>query len=184
MPKKEIYIVISRTGSVVSSIIKEFTHAEYNHVSVSLDPALNVMYSFGRWNAYFPWIGGFVEESPHFGTLKRFPETEVIVLAIPIKDDTYNNIQKRLAEMLAEKYSYPYDMIGLLFAAINIIYHRKNHFYCSEFVRSLLVAYKIASEDVFPPIIRPMDFLDMPNSREIYRGKLIDFPTVKAEVSA
>lgn len=184
MLEREIYIVVSQTGTVVSNMLKRFvTHAEYNHVSVSLDPNLELMYSFGRWHPYFPWLGGFVEESPDFGTLKRFPDTQVVVLAVPITEEIYYEIDKKLEEMLKVKYTYHYDMLGLLLACRNKIYRREKHFYCSEFVRQLLVTYGIEPKEAFPRITQPIDFLNIPQSREIYRGRLQDYASYK-EVSA
>lgn len=183
--EREIYIVVSQTGSVVSKILQKFvTHAEYNHVSVSLDPELKMMYSFGRWYPYFPWIGGFTEESPDFGTLKRFPDAQVVVLAVPITEEMYDEVGKKLEEMLKVKYTYHYDTLGLLFAARNKVYRRKNHFYCSEFVRQLLVTYGIELNEAFPRITQPIDFLNMPKSREIYRGRLHDYSSSEKEVNA
>ena len=43
---KQIYIVISQTGTILSRILKLVTKAEYNHASISLVPDLNTMYSF------------------------------------------------------------------------------------------------------------------------------------------
>ena len=43
---KQVYIVISQTGTVLSRILKLITGAEYNHASISLADDLSVMYSF------------------------------------------------------------------------------------------------------------------------------------------
>ena len=76
-----VYVVVTQTGTVLSRILKAITHANYNHVSLSVDPTLRTMYSFGRKNAYNPFFGGFVMESPHFGTFKRFSETDAVALS-------------------------------------------------------------------------------------------------------
>lgn len=172
---KKIYIVLSQTGSIVCKILEKFTHDDYNHVSLSLDGELNSMFSFGRIYPYIPWWGGFVEESPHFGTMKRFSETEVRVLAVSVNDDIYDRLKSELQQMLSEKYSYHYDVVGLICAAFNKVYRRKNHYYCSEFVREVLVKHGIESPDLFPEIVRPTDFLEIPDCSEIYNGKLREF---------
>lgn len=172
---KKIYIVLSKTGSIVSKILRLFTHDDYNHVSLSLDSNLDIMFSFGRYHPYFPWIGGFVEESPHFGTLKRFSETTVRVLEISVSEDIFNEISLELNEMISKKYQYHYDSIGLICAAFHRVVRRKNYYYCSEFVREVLVKYGIESPELFPEIVRPMDFLEIPDCSEIYNGKLREF---------
>ena len=68
----KIYVVLTYTGTVLSRFVKLFTKGEYSHVSISLDENLEEMYSFGRINPYIPFWGGFVQESPHYGTFKRF----------------------------------------------------------------------------------------------------------------
>jgi hypothetical protein len=70
-----IYIVISQTGTALSRILKFVTGAKYNHASISLVPDLSTMYSFGRLHPRNPFLGGFVVESPHSGTFKRFSGT-------------------------------------------------------------------------------------------------------------
>ena len=176
MADKKLYIIITHTPSVVSKIISGFTHTPYNHVSVSLDTELDHMYSFGRRYRYFPWLGGFVQESPHFGTLGRFPETEAIVLMLDVDEAAYDNINDKLEDMLAHKNSYWYDTLGLLLAIFGKSYKRDRRYYCSEFVRELLVEHGIEDGASFPEIVQPMDFLQLSNTREIYRGKLREFP--------
>ncbi|MDE6727492.1 MAG: hypothetical protein K2J80_06080 [Oscillospiraceae bacterium] len=176
MASKKMYIIITHTPSVVSKIIRKFTHTPYNHVSVSLDAELDHMFSFGRRYRYFPWIGGFVQESPNFGTLERFPETEAIVLMLDVDETAYDDISERLEDMLAHKYSYCYDVLGLLLAIFGKTYKRDKRYYCSAFVRELLVEFGIENGSSFEKIVTPMDFLNLPNTREIYRGKLREFP--------
>ena len=72
---KQIFIVITQTGTMLSRILKRITGAEYNHASLSLSQDLTRMYSFGRRHPYNPFWGGFVIESPHAGTFRRFSDT-------------------------------------------------------------------------------------------------------------
>lgn len=183
MTDRSIYIIITHTPSVVSKIIRKFTHTPYNHVSVSLDAELEKMFSFGRRYKYFPWIGGFVRESPHFGTLGRFPETEAIVLTLNVDEDTYDDIRGKLENMLEQKYSYRYDTLGLLLAIFGKSFKREKCYYCTAFVRELLVEFGIEDEELFNDIVRPLDFLELPNTREVYRGKLREFPKQAERIS-
>ena len=49
---RQLYIVISQTGTLLSRILKQITGAEYNHASISLSRDLERMYSFGRRHPY------------------------------------------------------------------------------------------------------------------------------------
>lgn len=45
---RDIYIVLTGTGTAFSGIIKWFTKAELNHASIAFDSELREVYSFGR----------------------------------------------------------------------------------------------------------------------------------------
>lgn len=175
MQDKEIYIVVMQTGSIVSKALKMITGKEYNHVSVSFDPDLHYLYSFGRRNPYNPWIGGFVQESVDFGTLKRFSDTRAVVMSLSVSEKTYYQLVHKIDEMFEDRNNYYYDSLGLILAYFNVIYKRKNHYYCSDFVRELLVEFGIEDSARFEDVVQPMHFLDLPDGRVIYRGKLKDF---------
>lgn len=103
MSEREIYLVITQTGSIISRMLKKITGAEYNHVSVSLESDLHCMYSFGRRYTYFPWWGGFVRESTEYGSMKRFADASAVVLAIPVSESTYNEVEIELKDMIAHR---------------------------------------------------------------------------------
>ncbi|MCX4354646.1 MAG: hypothetical protein OSJ43_00320 [Oscillospiraceae bacterium] len=175
MSEREIYLVITQTGSIISRMLKKITGAEYNHISVSLESDLHCMYSFGRRYAYFPWWGGFVKESTEYGSMKRFADASAVVLAIPVSESTYNEVETELKDMIAHREDYYYDSIGLVLAGFKIIYKRERHYYCSDFVRELLVRFGIEDSEMFEPIVQPMHFLDIPDGNVIYRGRLCDY---------
>lgn len=52
---KQIYFVITHTGTILSKIIKWYTKEKFTHVSIALDFQLTRMYSFGRLNPYNPF---------------------------------------------------------------------------------------------------------------------------------
>ena len=108
---KQVYIVISQTGTVLSRILKLITGAEYNHASISLADDLSVMYSFGRRNPYNPFWGGFVTESAHFGTFKRFAKTKVTVLAVDVSPKKYEAMSSFLDNMLTTRSDYGYNYL-------------------------------------------------------------------------
>ena len=172
---KQIYIVISQTGTLLSRVLKLTTKAEYNHVSISLSHDLNTMYSFGRLNAYNPFIGGFVRESPYYGTFKRFRNTEVIVLSITISDEQYKALKSKLNTMFLNKEQYHYNYLGLFLAGAHICYHQKDHYYCSEFVKEILTGHSVHGAEKLNSIIKPIDFLELPNTTKIYCGKLTNY---------
>ncbi len=167
-----IYVVVTQTGTILSRILKRITGDDYNHVSISTDPNLKVLYSFGRKNAYNPFFGGFVMESPRFGTFKRFSETDAVVLAIPVTHEMKEKMEERVVTMYRERKSYRYDTLGLLLAGFNIRYVRDNTYYCSTFVRDLLKEFGLTDDEIFSRFPKPAEFLELRSGEVIYRGKL------------
>ena len=49
---KNIYLIITYTGTIPAKLIKLYTKNEYSHISISLDKELTEMYSFARLNPY------------------------------------------------------------------------------------------------------------------------------------
>lgn len=168
--QKEIYIVLTRTGTLLSRMIGRVSKAEYNHASVSVDSELRTMYSFGRIHAYNPIIGGFVMEGPDFGTFKRFHEADAIVLRVPVTAEQYTKLSASLESMYARKWQYHYNFIGLVLAAAGIAWHRPNWYYCSEFVRDILDQCSILDASQYNEIVKPEDFLE--GHEIVYTGKL------------
>lgn len=171
---KQLYIVLSQTGTILSRILKFVTGAEYNHASISLSVDLEQMYSFGRRHPYNPFWGGFVQESPHTGTFKRFQNTKVVVLAVEVNEEHYTEICKILKEMYLQRENYHYNYLGLFLAAIHIQHKQKDCYYCSEFVRYILAKAETGGIERLNPIVQPIHFLLLSHTL-VYRGRLKDY---------
>ena len=170
----KVYIVISQTGTILSRIIKLLTRKNYNHASISLDKELNEMYSFGRLNPYNPFWGGFVHESIHYGTFKRFKNTDAIVLEIDAKLEDYELLHSLIKTIENDKDSYGFNIIGLTLCAFQYPFHKDKEYYCSEFVKDMLIKSNIVDQHELPLTIHPMDFLNLPH-KNIYNGKLQNY---------
>ena len=168
----KIYVVVTQTGTILSRILKRLTHAEYNHVSVSVDPTLNLIYSFGRKNPYNAFFGGFVKESPKFGTFKRFSETEAIVFTLDVSPETKDAMERKLADMYEHRKEYRYDTAGLLLAPFNVRLNREKTYYCSSFVQYILMKFGLTDDAPFSKNPKPIEFLNIKGARVIYKGKL------------
>ena len=176
---KHVYIVISQTGTLLSRFLKFVTKAEYNHASISLVPDLTTMYSFGRKHPYNPFWAGFVTESSHFGTFKRFSKTRVVVLDITVSEEQYLAISRQIHRMMLLKEHYHYNYLGLWLAGLRICYRQKRSFYCSEFVKDILQKQEINGARQLDPIVQPIHFLSLPNAQQVYAGLLRDYRFVR-----
>lgn len=170
---KEIYIILTYTGTILSNIIKTYTRDEYSHVSISLDKELNQMYSFGRLNPYNAFIGGFIHEKIDAGTFKRFKNTKAMIYSLEIEEEQYKKIKDKIKEMEQEKETYRFNTWGLFAVSIHKKIKSPRTFYCAEFVKYILEEAGIELE--LPEIIRPQNFKDIPNKKIQYEGLLRNF---------
>lgn len=177
MAEKEafVYIVVSQTGTVFSRIIKAISKKEYNHASISFCKDISLMYSFGRLNAYNPFVGGFVKESADFGTFKRFKNTKILLVRVPISEEQLLNMENTVKEMFEHRKEYKYNYFGVYFAAVGLVHKKENSFYCSEFVKEILEKSNINGTENLGEIIHPMNFLELNDCSVIYSGKLKDY---------
>ncbi len=171
---EKIYIVLSQTGSIVSKALKIITREPYNHSSIALTDDLHTMYSFGRVRPYNPFVGGFVEESPDKGALKRFKNTKILVMELNVSPSAREKVVARLEEMLQEQTRYRYNYRGLFFAGLRIRREKPYCYYCSEFVKSLAEQMELDGAEKLPPIVKPMQLLDLKH-KTVYVGKLRDY---------
>ncbi len=175
---KKIYIILSQTGAITSKALKIFTFAKYNHVSISLTPTLEKMYSFGRLKPNNPFIGGFVEEGKDIGTFKKYQNTSALVLELEVDEKDYLGIKNLIDEMMKNKEKLHYNFWGVFWAFFRLNYAPKNKFYCSQFVKFCLEKFKISNVAELPRAAKPMDFLKLKNSKIIYNGKLNQYSTI------
>lgn len=170
---KKIYIVLSFTGTILSRIVKVYTRKEYSHVSISLDRDLNYMYSFGRLNPYIPFWGGFVQESPNYGTFKRFKNTKTKIYSMEVSDEDYIKIKEAIENVANNRKNYRFNVMGLI--AVMAHYHLKREkcFYCAEFVKHVLNSSSLEID--LPEVIKPEDFQKLDNMDVVYIGKLSEY---------
>ena len=170
----KIYIIVSFTGTILSRIVKLWTHKKYSHASISLDKKLNKMYSFGRKNPYNPFFGSFVHESPKWGTFKRFKKTKCIIISIDVIDEQYKKANEVINEFIKNGQDYyNFNDRGVIFAAFNKKIKQKNKYYCSEFVKHVLDQAGIKNN--LPDVVKPMDFLELEKYDVVYEGVLKDY---------
>lgn len=167
---KDIYIVLTYTGTIVSKIVKLYTRKKYSHISIGLDKELNELYSFGRINPNNPFRGGFVKEEINGGTFAKFKKTKAIVYSMKVKEEEVENIKSKIEEFKANKDKYKFNLIGLFLVSINVKYQKENRYYCAEFAKLLL---EENCENIkLPNIIKPMDFLELDNLNFVYEGPI------------
>lgn len=173
--KVKVYIVATQTGTWLSQALKIVTKAKYNHISISFDKDLESMYSFGRKNAYNPFFAGLVQESPRWGTFKRFPNTISKIVSLELHSNDYLKMKKYVEDMYSHKDDYHYNLLGVFLGYFNKAYDRDNYYYCSEFVEEVLIVGNLIDNDHFGVVVKPVDILAIEENKLIYEGLLKDY---------
>lgn len=169
---KKGYILLTDTRSVMTRLIRLYTKEPYNHASIAFDPELSEVYSFGRKSERNPFIGGFVKEDLQS---RLFIEANCAIYSFEVTENQLNKMREYVQEMAKRKNQYHYNFLGLFGFIINKPINRKNHFFCSQFVASVLAEGHVF---MFPKplaLIAPSDFRKLVNFQLVYQGKLLDY---------
>ncbi|MGD9569547.1 MAG: hypothetical protein AB7V48_14750 [Sedimentibacter sp.] len=170
---KSIYVILTRTNTILSRIINIVTNDKFTHASISLDKNLETMYSFGRRNVYNPFIGTFVIENFNEGVYGFHEYLHGQVIEIEVTNEQYESVEKLTNNFILNNESYKYNYIGL----INILLKREsfseNKFLCSEFVYYILNSSNIIDLKIPRNLVRPQYFEKL-NGKVIYEGNLKD----------
>ncbi|WP_251859584.1 hypothetical protein [Clostridium sp. Marseille-Q2269] len=174
---KQIYIVLSLTGSNFGHLIKFYTKEPYSHVSLAFDKELKEMYSFGRKNPNNPFIAGFVKESLDNGTFFKFKNTECTIYALDITEHNYYKLKKIIEDFKEESHRYSYNLLGILGVMIGHPLETRYKYFCSQFVSHVLMESGVQLFNKPPGLTTPQDFRIYENKKIIYRGKLKEYST-------
>jgi hypothetical protein len=170
---KNIYIILSQTGTLFSKALHWYTQDPYNHASISFDPSLELMYSFGRKKPRNVFNNGFVEESFNRGLFPLFPDARCCILEIPVTDKEYNIMRNTVERFCHNHKKYRYNLMGVMGNVVGAKLSRKDHYFCSQFVSYIL--NKTIFWDLNPVTTKPMDFFKIPNKKILFEGKVSEF---------
>lgn len=176
---KKIYIILSNTGTLFSKAIGMYTKKDLNHASIAFDEELNEMYSFGRKSSHNPFNGGFIKENPVEGL---FQNATCAIYECDVTDSEYMRMKSKISQMEQQKQLYKYNLIGLVFVAINIEMERENAFFCSQFVATIMKECPSSQLQVAPPLAQPHHFEQLSALNLKFKGNLQTYVSSKREV--
>lgn len=171
MDKQRIYIVLTRTTTLLSRLIGFIKNDEYTHASLSLNKNLETMYSFGRKYKYNPFVGRFVRENLNEGLFGLQKNLKGLVFELEVTQEQYIKIQDLLNDFIVHRNYYKYNYFGLIYSLLNLEACREDRFLCSEFVYYLLKECGIANLNKAPNLVRPQDLLNI-EGRVVFKGNL------------
>lgn len=171
---KSIYLVMTATGTWFSKCIGLYTREKYNHASICLDSGINEFYSFGRKIVWFPLVGGFVIEHKDKGLFKAFGNTMCAIYRLDIENAKYYALKKSIGLFIKNRRMYGYNILGLLGVMLNIPMKRKNKFFCTQFVATVLQNSNIHDFGKDPSLVTPQDLYGISGLVPVYEGRLSD----------
>ncbi|MGL4873349.1 MAG: hypothetical protein ACRC30_01695 [Clostridium sp.] len=171
MKKYHIYIILTRTNSGLSNLIKLFTGAMYTHAAISLDKNLDEMYGFSRKYTYNPFIGVLKKEDVTEGLYKHQKKLLGKVIELEVSKEEYRRFIVLFQEYIDNRHRYKYNTKGLFYGLINKEKNIEDRFLCSEFVYHILKESGILNWDKPPNLIRPQDLVNL-KGNNLYEGDL------------
>ena len=165
-----IYIMVSRTNTLLGLTIQKFLSVSYNHCSIALDDSLETVYSVGRKELWNMFVAGFVVESKNSGFFAAHRNSDIVLLKIPVSSEEKERIRQTIGEY--QEMPCKYSLLGLMYCYRGIPVERENRLFCSQFVAGVL---QRAGVDLFrkpSSLVRPHDFLGVSAAEIVYTGKI------------
>ena len=172
---KCIYIVLSKTQTIPSRLIKKWTKEPYAHTSLAYDLELKDMYSFARKRLHNPFYCGFIREDIETGVFGRDVETTCLVLRLWVTANQRKRIVRIVEQFKKNKNDYKYNFIGIAGVMFNKAVERKYNYFCSQFVYSVLERSEVELFKKKAGLVRPEDFRVWDEPEGIYEGKLNEY---------
>ena len=169
---KSIYILLTRTNTVVSKCIHVATGNDFTHVSLSLDKKFTCLYSFGRKHKRTALPAGFVKESLNEGIMGDSNDINCAVYELKISNSSYKRLLRILDDMEMQMDIYRYNILGLPMCLLRVKKERKRHYFCSQFVSYVLIQSGAVHIEKAPSLVKPADFQSLPGAIQIFRGSI------------
>jgi len=166
---KDIFIVLTGTGTAFSGFIKWFTKADLNHASIAFDCELREVYSFGRKKMHNPFVAGLIQENfvdPFYSS------ANCSIYQLRVSAEEYDTMYNHVQGMMQNQERYKYHLLGLIGVLLNIKIDRENAYFCSHFVASLFEETAVQPVNKPSCFVTPEDFALSLCAHKIFTGKL------------
>ncbi len=173
---KNIYILLTKSNTVLAKSIRKITKTEFSHSSIAFDSKLDLMYSFARRNPKNPFVGRLVRENTNKGLLKVNEETGCLVYVKSVTDSEYEIILDFIDCILTSEKEWKFNIIGLIGCGLNIPLMRKRKRCCSQFVSQSLSNVHDIHMNRHVMTMQPNDFRVTKGLKLIYCGMIKDIP--------
>lgn len=177
---KTIYILLTRSGTLLSKLVYAVTGASYTHASMAFDEELSCLYSSTRKNGYTMFPAGPSKEYLNKGIFRLRGNAPCALYALEVTDEAYARASRRAEHMMARGEMYRFNTLGLILCALHIRWQRRRHYFCSQLVSEVLEKSGAMTLPKDSTLMHPNDYTQLPQLKCLYEGSLADLPQRKA----
>ena len=177
---KTIYILLTRSDTLLSRLVQLFTADPYTHASISFDHALQPLYSSARKNGETMFPAGPTTEVFHRGFYHKHQHIPCALYELSVPDEVYEAARAEAQNFARNSDLYSFNILGLILCNMGIPFHPRYKFFCSQFVGEILCRSRALQLPKDSSLMKPMDYTRIPELRCRYRGKLRDLVRQRA----
>ena len=144
---KTIYILLTRSGTLLSNLVYRLTGARYTHASLAFDEDLSCLYSSTRKNGYTMFPAGPSREYLDRGVFRLRPDVPCALYALE-----------------------------LILCGLHIRWRRRRHYFCSQFVGEVLEKSGALELPKHSTLMHPNDYTTLQDLHCVYEGRLSGLP--------
>ncbi len=172
---KTIYILLTKSDSILSRIIHFITMDSYTHVSIAFDENLEQLYSSSRKNGRTVLPAGPCMEQISCGYYRKHASRiPCLLYELQVDEEIYFQVKREVQRIIENSEEYHYNIFGLLLCQFNIPYHRKRHYFCSQFVSEVLDRSGALKLPKDTSLMKPSDYMCLPELSYRFQGRLWD----------
>lgn len=173
---KTIYILLTRSGTLLSKLVYAATGASYTHASMAFDAELSCLYSSTRKNGYTMFPAGPSKEYLNKGVLRLRDNAPCALYELEVSDEAYVRALRRTEEFMRHSEEYSFNILGLILCALHIRWQRRRHYFCSQFVSEVLEQSGALALPKDSTLMHPSDYTRLPGLECLYTGPLSQLP--------
>lgn len=169
---KTIYILLTRSDTILSRMVRLVTAARYTHVSIAFDEHLQAVYSSSRKNGRTLFPAGPCREKLESGYWREHNAVPCALYELRVSNQTYWAAMREVEQIMSRQEAYHFNILGLLLCRLNVPFHRRYHFFCSQFVGLVLGQSGALKLPKDPTVMKPSDYMNLPELVCRFQGRL------------
>ena len=173
--KRYIYILLTRTTTILSRVVHLITADDYTHVSLSFNENLRPLYSSSRKNGRTLFPAGPCRERLNIGYWKAHRDVPCAVYRLEVSEEVYEKAKREVEKIMISSDEYHFNIIGFVLCKLNIAYNRKRNYFCSQFVSEILSKSNAIELPKEVSLMKPSDYMELPELVCCFKGYLNEF---------